>query len=94
MFRKIDAFSMTGEEWTEPTQQTDSATKATLTGTDDRPEKATTRQRNKERNIQNQCKAPCRASCPQSQRLLTNSKQLLCIHLSSFQFCKNIFESW
>ena len=43
MFRKIDAFSMTGEEWTEPTQQTDSATKATLTGTDDKVEKATAR---------------------------------------------------
>ena len=41
MFRKCDTFSMTGEKWTEPTQQKDSATKATLTATDNRAEKAT-----------------------------------------------------
>ena len=44
MFRKIGAFSMSGEEWIEPTQQTDSATKATLTNADDRAEKAIARQ--------------------------------------------------
>ena len=36
MFRKFDAFSMYGEEWTEPTQQTYSATKAILTAANDR----------------------------------------------------------
>ena len=41
MFRKCDAYTMTGEEWTEPTQQKDSATKATLTSTDNRAEKST-----------------------------------------------------
>ena len=38
---KFDAFTMTVKEWTEPTQQTNSATKAILTATDDRAEKAT-----------------------------------------------------
>ena len=38
---KFDAFSMSGEEWTELTQQTNSATKAILEATDDRAEKAT-----------------------------------------------------
>ena len=28
MFRKCDAYTMTGEEWNEPTQQEDSATKS------------------------------------------------------------------
>lgn len=42
MFRKCDAYTMTGEEWTERTQQKDSATKATLTATDNRAEKSTT----------------------------------------------------
>ena len=41
--QKIDTFFMTGEEWTEPTQQTDLATKATLLDADDRAEKATAR---------------------------------------------------
>ena len=38
---KFDAFSMYEEEWTEPTQQKDSATKAILTAANDRAEKAT-----------------------------------------------------
>ena len=38
---KFDAFSMYGEEWTEPTQQKDSATKAILTAANERAEKAT-----------------------------------------------------
>ena len=37
---KFDAFSMNEEDWTEPTQQTYSATKAILTAADDRAEKA------------------------------------------------------
>ena len=37
----VDIFTMTAKEWTEPTQQTYSATKAILTVTDDRAEKAT-----------------------------------------------------
>ena len=38
---KFDAFSMYEEEWTEPSQQKDSATKAILTAASDRAEKAT-----------------------------------------------------
>ena len=41
MFRKCDAYTMTGEEWTDPTEQKDSATKAILTTANDRAEKAT-----------------------------------------------------
>ena len=37
---KFDAFSMYGEEWTEPTQKTYSATKAILTAANDRAKKA------------------------------------------------------
>ena len=45
---KFDAFNMNEEEWTEPTQQKDSATKSILTTTNDRAEKATTGQRHKD----------------------------------------------
>ena len=38
---KFDAFSRYGEEWTKPTQQKDSATKAILTAANDRAEKTT-----------------------------------------------------
>ena len=60
---------MTGEEWTEPTQQTNLATKATPTDADDEAEMAAARQSNKGRITHNQCKAPSRPSCPQKSRI-------------------------
>ena len=44
---------MTGEEWTEPTQQKNLATKATPTDADDRAEIVTPRPTHKEHIIQN-----------------------------------------
>ena len=53
---------MTKEEWTEPTQQDNSAAEATPTDVDDRTEKAAARQSIKRHIIQNQSRTLNRIS--------------------------------
>ena len=77
MFKKLIHSFMTGEEWTEPTQQTNLDTKATLTDADDRAEKATVRQSHKSTSFSVKCRMLNRLSGLQrSKGLLTELKSI------------------
>ena len=75
---------MTGEEWTEPTQRKNLATKATPTDADDGAKIAADEKAIKGLLLRINTKHPADPIAHKSQEFLTNSKQLLYIHLSSF----------
>ena len=54
--QRVNAFTMTEKYWDEPTQQSNSATKATVTSTDERAEKATARQSHKSTSFRVKCR--------------------------------------